>query len=201
MVEELLDNKKLIAIPKPLANELYLVAGRLGTNVPNFATEALTQALRVEQLGSDLKEAVDLFHMNQIHRGAGLVLFQRVGFNELLSKLYLNDPEKILDLWYSSGRWYSAYLSVKLNADILVYLEKDLLISWNLDESEIQAEDVVVTVRLTSFGMSRLFTDLLVMYTRGVFEELGYEISDEDVLPGLISFRFLKRELKLNTIM
>jgi hypothetical protein len=193
MVEELLDDKKLIPVPKPLANQLYLVTGRLGTNVGSFATEALTQALRVLELGSDLKEAVDLFHMNQIHRGAGLVIFQRAGFKELITNLYLEDPEKILELWYSSGRWYSAYLSVKLNADILGYLEKDLLISWNLDESQIQVEDVLINVRLTSFGMSSMFTDLLVMYTRGIFEELGYELSDEDVLPGLISIRFIKK--------
>jgi hypothetical protein len=193
MVEELLDNKKLIPIPKPLANEAYLVTGRLGTNVANFATEALTQALRVEKLGSNLKEAVDLFHMNQIHRGAGLVLFQRADFKELITKLYLEDPEKILELWYSSGRWYSAYLSLKLNTDILGYLEKDLLISWNLDESNIQVEDVLVNVRLTSFGMSQIFTDLLVMYTRGIFEEIGYAVSEEDVLPGLISLRFMKK--------
>ena len=193
MVEELLENKKLIAVPKPLANQIYLVTGRLGTNVPSFTTEALTQALRVEQLGSDLKTAVDLFHMNQIHRGAGLILFQRAGFKELLVNLFSEDPEKILKLWYSSGRWYSAYLAVKLNSDILGHLEKDLLISWNLDEAKIQVEDVIVNVRLTSFGMSSMFTDLLVMYTKGIFEELGYYVSDKDILPGLISLKFLKQ--------
>ena len=193
MVEELLDDKKLIPVPRPLADHLRLVTGRLGTNISNFATDALEQALRAEQLGSDLKETVDLYHMNQIQRGAGMVFFQRAGFKGLLTKLFKNDRETLLELWYNSGRWYSAYLSARLNQEVLSFLEKDLLVSWNLDESEILTKDVLVSIRLTSFGMSTQFTDLLVVYTKGIFEELGYDVSSEDILPGLISMKFLKK--------
>lgn len=193
MVEELLDNKKLIPVPTSLADQLRIVTRRLGTNVSNFTTTSLEQALRVEQLGSDLKEAVDLYQMNEIQRGAGMVFFQRAVFSELLSILFENEREKILETWYRSGRWYSAYLSARLHQDILEYLEKDLLISWNLDESELIIKDVMVNVRLASFGMSTQYTDLLVVYTKGIFDELGYDASDEDVLPGLISIKFLKK--------
>ena len=193
MVEELLDNKKLIPVPTSLADQLRIVTRRLGTNVSNFTTTSLEQALRAEQLGSDLKEAVDLYQMNEIQRGAGMVFFQRAVFSELLSILFENEREKILETWYRSGRWYSAYLSARLHQDVLEYLEKDLLISWNLDESELIIKDVMVNVRLASFGMSTQYTDLLVVYTKGIFDELGYDASDEDVLPGLISIKFLKK--------
>ena len=193
MVEELLDNKKLIPVPTSLADQLRIVTRRLGTNVSNFTTTSLEQALRADQLGSDLKEAVDLYQMNEIQRGAGMVFFQRAVFSELLSILFENEREKILETWYRSGRWYSAYLSARLHQDVLEYLEKDLLISWNLDESELIIKDVMVNVRLASFGMSTQYTDLLVVYTKGIFDELGYDVSDEDVLPGLISIKFLKK--------
>ncbi len=42
------------------------------------------------------------------------------------------------------------------------------MISWNLDESEIRVEDVIVSVRLTSFGMSREFTELIGCVYKGV---------------------------------
>ena len=193
MVEELLDNKKLIRVPTSLADQLRIVTRRLGTSVSNFTTTSLEQALRAEQLGSDLKEAVDLYQMNEIQRGGGMVFIQRAVFSELLSILFENEREKILETWYRSGRWYSAYLSARLHQDILEYLEKDLLISWNLDESELIIKDVMVNVRLASFGMSTQYTDLLVVYTKGIFDELGYDVSDEDVLPGLISIKFLKK--------
>ena len=192
MVEELLDDTKLIPVPRLLADQVRLVTRSLGTNVSSFTKIALEQALRVEQLNSDLKEAVDMYHMNLVQRGAGMLIFQRAGFKDLLSNLDIEKREKLLETWYRSGRWYSAYLSARLDQDILEFLETDLLITWNLDESEIKTKDVMVSVRLTCFGMSPQFTDFLVMYTKGIFGELGYDISDEDVLPGLISVNFLK---------
>jgi hypothetical protein len=193
MVEELLTDTKLIPIPKPLANQLRLLAGRLGVSVTSLTEEALEQVLRADTLGSNVKGAVDILHMAQVHRGAGLMNFQRAGVSDLFKRLYDEDSEGLLDLWYRSGRWYAAYLSNRLNGDYFDFFEQDLLVSWNLDESEISVEDVVVYVRLTSFGMSREFTDLLVLYTKGFFEELGYVVSEEDVLPGLVSIKFIKK--------
>jgi len=193
MVEELLTDTKLIPIPKPLANQLRLLAGRLGVSVASLTEEALEQVLRADTLGANVKDAVNILHMAQVHRGAGLINFQRTGVRDLIKRLYEEDSKGLLELWYRSGRWYAAYLSNRLIGDFFTFFEQDLLVSWNLDESEILIEDVVVNVRLTSFGMSREFTDLLVVYTKGFFEELGYVVSDEDVLPGLVSFKFIKK--------
>ena len=193
MVEELLTDTKLIPIPQPLANQLRLLAGRLGVSVSSLTEEAFEQVLRADSMDSSLKDAVDLLHMAQVHRGAGLINFQRAGFKGLIGRLYSEDPEALRELWYSSGRWYAAYLSNRLNGDFFDFFEQDLLVSWNLDESEIRVKDVQMGVRLTSFGMSSEFTELLVVYTKGFFEELGYSVSDEDVLPGLVSFKFIKK--------
>lgn len=193
MVEELLTDTKLILVSKSLANQLRLMAGRLGVSVSSITEEALEQVLRADTLGSSVKDAVDILHMSQVHRGAGLINFQRTGVKDLIKQLYEEDAESLLKLWNSSGRWYAAYLSNRLNGDFFSFFEKDLLVSWNLDESEISIEDVAVSVRLTSFGMDKEFTDLLVVYTKGFFEELGYAVSSEDVLPGLVSFHFIKK--------
>ncbi|MFA9495074.1 MAG: hypothetical protein ACERKS_04045, partial [Candidatus Bathyarchaeota archaeon] len=69
MVEELLDDTKLIPVPRLLADQVRLVTRRLGTNVSIFTKTALEQALRAEQLNSDLEEAVDMYHMNLVQRG------------------------------------------------------------------------------------------------------------------------------------
>ena len=193
MVEELLDDTKLIPVPSELANQLRLLAGRMGVSVSSITTEALEQVLRADELDSSVKDAVDILHMAQVHKGAGLVNFQRAGVKDLIRRLYDEDSEGLLNIWYRSGRWYAAYLSNRLNGDFFKFFEQDLLVSWNLDESDIQLEDVVVAVRLTSFGMSPEFTELLVVYTKGFFEELGYMVSSEDVLSGLVSFKFIKK--------
>ncbi|MCJ7731917.1 hypothetical protein MUP51_06340, partial [Candidatus Bathyarchaeota archaeon] len=100
MVEELLDDTKLIPVSKPLANQLRLLAGRLGVNVSSITEEALEQVLRADELGSSLKDAVDILHMAQVHRGAGLINFQRAGLKDLIKRLYTEDPEALSQLWY-----------------------------------------------------------------------------------------------------
>ena len=191
MVEELLDDTKLIKVPKALANQLKLVSGRLGTNTSDFATEALTQALRVDDMGSNLETAVDMYELVQIHKGAGLVNLPRTMMNECL----VLDPSKECDKerFLEAGKWYAAFISSKLSSEqILSFLENDLLVFWNLDEVEIVEEDVVVDFRATSFSMSISVTEMFVLYTRGIFTELGYSETEKDVLPGLVSLKFLK---------
>ena len=192
MVEELLDDTKFIVVPRQLADQLRLVAARLGTSVSDFSVEALTQALRIHEMGADLKEAVDIYHLSDVQRGAGNVQVTRSVFRDIILKLYAEDRDELLRVWGDHGRWYGAYLKAKLSRDeVLGFLEKDLLVSWNLDEAEITRRDLMVTMRLVSFGMSEEFTELLVSYVLGLMGELGFSENERDVLRGLVFMRLL----------
>jgi len=190
---ELLDNTKLIPVPKELADRFKVLAGRLGVSVSSLASEVLEEALRVDKLGYSVRDAVDVLSLALVHRGAGLVCFQRRGLVELIQRLYEEDQDGLRDLWYRAGRWYAAYLSSRLDEQIFGFFERDMRLSWCLDESMVRVEDVVVYVRFTSFGMSDAFTDLLVVYSHGFFEWLGYSVVEEEVLPGLVSLRFIRQ--------
>jgi len=192
MVEELLGSTKFLEVPRQLADELRAVAARLGVSVSDFAVEALTQAMRAQELGADLGEAVDLYHLSGIQRGAGNIQVTRNVLREIIRELYENDVDGLRGLWSEHGRWYGAYLKARLGRDyVLGYLEQDLLATWNLDEAEVSQRDLMVAVRCVSFGMSEEFTDLLVSYVVGVMEELGFAENERDALPGLVSLKFL----------
>ena len=194
MVEELLDDKKFIVVPAEIANQLRIVSGRRGSSAVSYAEEVFTQAFRVDEMGSRLEEAVDTYRLVTVQRGAGSIFVNRARFKELVERLYREDAEELSSIWYESGRWYGAYLLTKLSGEgIFGFLEKDLLVTWNLDEAEIRQEDVIVFVRCTSFGMSRELTDLLVHYLVGLMDELGYIENDRDVLRGLVIMKFLKK--------
>jgi len=194
VVEELLDDKKFIVVPAEIANQLRIVSGRLGSSAVSYAEDVFTQAFRVDEMGSNLEEAVDTYRLVTVQRGAGSICVNRARLKELVERLYLEDAEELSGIWYESGRWYGAYLLTKLNGeDVFGFLEKDLLVMWNLDETEIRREDVIVSIRCTSFGMSRELTDLLVHYLVGLMEELGYSENDREVLRGLVMMKFLKK--------
>ena len=192
MVEELLDDTKFIVVPRHFANQIRLLANRLGMNVSDFAVEALTQAMRALELGSNIREAVDMYHLNNVQRGAGNIQVTRTVFKEVLEMLYDSDGDELHKLWYDQGKWYGAYLKAKLSRDqILKFLERDLLVTWNLDEAEVIQQDLMVSIRCVSFGMSEIFTDLMVSYIRGIAEELGFAENEYDALRGLVYLKFL----------
>ena len=60
MVEELLTDTKLVRIPKELANQLRIVSSRLGTNVTDFAAEALSQAAHQAGNGQEVPLVRDI---------------------------------------------------------------------------------------------------------------------------------------------
>jgi hypothetical protein len=193
MVEELLDDTKLIKVQRALASQLKLVAVRLGTSVSEYASVALSQALRVDDMGSNLENAVDVFELVNVHKGAGLVNLPRNSVNQLMSSMDETELYEIHENFFEAGRWYAAYISSKFSSDhLLTFLQDDFKVFWNLDEVEIIERDVLVEFRATSFRLSSKLTDLLVMYTKGIFEEMGYTATVEEILPGLVFFRFLK---------
>jgi len=192
MVEEFLDDTKFIIVPRQLADQLRALTARLGQSVSDFAVEALTQAMRAQELGSDLGEAVDLHRLSGVQRGAGNIQVTRTVLKEIIGKLYGSDGDEFCRLWRDHGKWYGAYLKARLGReDVLGFLERDLLVTWNLDEAEVAQRDLMVTVRCVSFGMSEEFTELMVSYVMGVMEELGFTENERDVLRGLVSLKFL----------
>jgi len=192
MVEEFLDDTKFIIVPRQLADQLRALTARLGLSVSDFAVEALTQAMRAQELGSDLGEAVDLHRLSGVQRGAGNIQVTRTVLKEIIGKLYESDGDGLRGLWHEHGKWYGAYMKARLGReDVLGFLERDLLVTWNLDEAEVVQQDLMVSVRCVSFGMSEEFTELLVNYVVGVMEELGFAENERDILRGLVSLKFL----------
>jgi len=182
---------KLIVVPSRLVERLRAVAARQGVHLSRYAAEALEQALRAEGLGTSLREAVDLYRLVEIQRGAGAVQISRSSLEQLVGELYPGNGEELRRIWREAGRWYGEYLRTKLNDDgVLGFFEKALLVSWDLDEVEVRDDGGAVTVRCTSFMMPLEVTELLISYISGVMSSLGYEELDRDYLRGMATLRY-----------
>jgi len=186
---------KLIVLPSRLVERLRKPAGRQGVSISNYAAEALEQALRATGLGISIQEAVDLYKIMQIQREAGAVQISRESLDRLIEKLHADGGEDLRAIWLEAGRWYGEYLRAKLKGDgVLGFFEKALLVSWNLDEADVDEEDGGVRLRCTSFMMSPEKTELLINYITGVMLSLGYEEVSNEHLRGMVLTRFRKIE-------
>lgn len=186
-------NAKLVVLPEELVDKLRAITIRKGVSLTNFAAEALEQAIRMEDLGGKLEDAVDVFNLYNVSQAAGAVHVPRSNFNAMIAELYKVDHEGLLDIWREAGRWYGEYLRAMLGEEALAFFRSSLLVFWNLDEVSITRDGLMVTIKLVSFVMSLELTELLSSYILGVMSSLGYELMEEDGLRGLTTLRF--REL------
>jgi hypothetical protein len=187
------ENTKLIVVPSDIVDQLRRVSWKRGTSLANLTEEALTQALRVDEMGATLVDAVDTFKLFEDHQGAGAITLTRTNLQHLLSKVTKREQKNLDKLWYESGKWYGTYLTTKFKDDGLFnLLDKDLKILWNLDETKITVTDLKVDVKCTSFDMSDELTHLLHVYIQGFMNALQYKETGSEVLRGLLDLTFLK---------
>ncbi|MFB0557615.1 MAG: hypothetical protein ACETVY_00725 [Candidatus Bathyarchaeia archaeon] len=192
MVTRSSKDTKLVVLPGRLVERLKEIAVRRGVSVSGFAAGALEQAVRAEEMEASLEEAVDVFGIFETIRGSGAVQIPRSKFNSLISELHRSNRDELLAAWEKVGRWYGEYLYARLGEGALGFLEKALLVSWNLDEVEIHNEGLIVNLRFTSFIMAFELTELLVSYISGIMNALGFEAIEKSYLRGLATLSFRK---------
>ena len=194
LIKGVVDGTRLIILPTPLVEQVKVLAANKGVSLSTYAENALKEALRAEELGTSLGETVDLYHLYEVQRGSGALHVSRTSLDQLLTGLYRDRRDELHRLWQDSGRWYGEFLYAKLGEDqTMGFLEKVLLVSWNLDETEVKRSYLMVDVRLVSFTMSVELTELMVSFIAGVMDSLGYELNNREVERGLVSLSYRKK--------
>jgi hypothetical protein len=142
-------------------------------------------------MDASLSDAVDAYRLSEMQRGAGMVDVPRSSLNQLIERLYLKRGGDLRRVWEEAGHWYGEYLKAKLNpGETLAFLEKELMVAWNLDEAEVKVSDNEVSVRWVSFNMTEGLTELLLSYLSAVMGALGYREVGRDSLRGMATLKY-----------
>lgn len=185
MVDGLSKETKLVVLPELLVERLKTIARKRGVSLTSFAAEALEQAVKADEMGSSLEEAVEAFDVHELSRETGALQIPRSTFDDFIVDLYPENWDGLLGAWGKAGRWYGEYLRIKFGSEALGVFERALVLFWNLEDVEVEVEGLDVKLVLTSFAMSREMTELMVRYVSGAMVALGYDVVEEDHLEGL----------------
>lgn len=190
MIKGVKDTKFLV-VPAELADRLKEVAVRHRVSLSAYVASILREALRAEEMGVTLGEALSLYRMMEIQRGAGVLQAPRTALQPLLSKAYREAGEELRNLWFEAGRWYGQYLKTRLGDENPIgFLEEVLRHHWNLDEVSFRGDDLELLVTFISFTLSMEGTELLSCYISGILHSLGFREEDRSILEGLARIRF-----------
>ena len=101
---------KLVSLPVELVDRLQRVASRKGLSLTAYSAENLEEALRAEDNGVPLDEAVESYRILRVQLAAGAIQVPRWSLDAVVKVLFSADKEAALSDWAEAGKWYGEYL-------------------------------------------------------------------------------------------
>ena len=181
---------KLVSLPVELVDRLQRAASRKGLSLTAYSAENLEEALRAEDNGVPLDEAVESYRILRVQLAAGAIQVPRRSLDAVVKVLFSADKEAALSDWAEAGKWYGEYLRTLFGEGAIEMVGGVLKVSWNLDEVELRREEMKAELRFASFALSSEVTELLVSYIAGVMGSLGYERRGGEFFRGLAKLSF-----------
>jgi hypothetical protein len=181
---------KLLSLPEELVDRLQRAASKKGLSLTAYSAENLEEALRAEDNGVPLNEAVESYRILRVQLAAGAIQVPRRSLDAVVKVLFSADKETALSDWAEAGKWYGEYLRTLFGEGAIEMVGGVLKVSWNLDEVEMRREEMKAELRFASFALSEDVTELLVSYIAGVMGSLGYERRGGEFVRGLAKLSF-----------
>jgi len=183
--------KRLIPVPEALLNGLMKASSKEGKPLNKYIEDALEQAVKVFEAGQDLRGMVRFFEVLQSQKASGAVFTPLIVYDFLTSKVYSSDKEKLLEVWFSSGKWYGKYLAEKFANPIQALADLLQAARWDLNEVDVKRADGVIKFRCTSAALTKEGTELLLKFIEGALEGMYYKIVKSEFMKGLILLEFI----------
>ena len=187
-----MSKRKMLAAEEDLANKVTELAERRGLTVYQTVNDILEQALRAEEGGLSLREAVDRRSDMEQAKGMGLTFTVEPLYYKVIDLAYSKDKEKVLDLWREMGLWYGKYFKSRKDEPIkaltaaLGYLTQGSQFAVERDKGE------DLTVSCISERFTAGYTHSFITFIEAAFQVLGYKVLENEMTRGIIKIRFSK---------
>lgn len=191
MSEVHIKGKRLIPIPEALLRGLMDASSKEGKPLNKYVEDALKQAVRVFESGQDLNGMVRYFEILQSQKASGAVFTPLTVFDFLTNKVYATDKEKLLEMWFESGKWYGKYILEKFENPVQALADLLQVARWDLNEVNIKEIDGKIKFRCTSTALTREGTQLLLRFIEGALAGMECKTVKSDFMKGLVLVEFV----------
>ena len=105
-------------------------------------------------------------------------------------KVYATDKDKLLDLWYESGKWYGKYITEKFQDPVQALADLLQVARWDLNEVNVKVIDDKLKLRCTSTALTKEGTEQLLKFIAGALDGMECKILKKESMKGLILVEF-----------
>ena len=108
LVTKVPKDSKLVVLPEKLVARLQEITTKKGISLSGYATEAMEQSIKMNEMGAKLSDAVDFYFIYTLMRAAGIINIPRANFNNMISDLYKLKHDDLWKVWNEAGKWNSS---------------------------------------------------------------------------------------------
>jgi hypothetical protein len=184
--------RKMLAAEEDLANRVAQLAEKRGLTVYQTVNDILEQAIRAEDSGLSLKDAVDRRRDMDLAREMGLTFTVEHLYYQVVDLAYKQDKRKVMDLWQEMGLWYGKYFKGKGNDAIKSLTEALNYLTRGSQFTMERGKGDELTVSCISERYSRGYTEAFAAFITSAFNVLGYKVLENEAHQGIIRLRLSK---------
>ena len=108
----------------------------------------------------------------------------------MTQNVYATDKEKLLDVWFESGKWYGKYITEKFENPVQALADLLHAVRWDLNEVNVKEIDGKLKLRCTSTSLAKDGTELLLKFISGALNGMDCKILKNEFMKGLILVEF-----------
>ncbi len=184
--------RKLIAAREDLVERAMEVARRRNMTFYGLVNEALEQLMRVDEMGTTLKEVVDAYEILDVVKRDGFIIVVEGLLYDVVEEAVKVDERRAMKRWYEVGQWYGKYYAARQPNDPLEALVKALrALTWGVADLHVMKDDNGdVIIRCASRRFPSAYTELLNAFMDGAMHPLGYKVKRQERTKGVIMVEF-----------
>jgi hypothetical protein len=184
--------RKMLAAEEDIANKVAELANKRGLTVYQTVNDILEQALRAEESGLNLKEAVDRSDSMKRARDLGLAFTVEHLYYQVVDAAYKNGKEQIIDLYRDMGIWYGKYFKTRNHEPIKAFHDALGFITYGSQFSVEKGRGDEYSVNCISERFSRGYTEAFSTFLEAAYSVLGFRVVDREVTKGIIRLKLEK---------
>jgi len=186
--------RKMLAARDDLADKAGKIAQRRGFTLFAMINDLLELAIKVDNLGISLEEAVSAYELAREIKDAGFTLVLETLLYDTARFAYEKKSAEVLKTWFDAGAWVAQRYLARGIKDPLEAYEKELkVLGWNIPDFTLERSGKNVSVRILSPRFSESYTILFNRYLEGILTGAGYDITFNEVGRGNIRMEAVKR--------
>jgi hypothetical protein len=186
--------RKMLAAKDDLADKVGKIAEKRGFTLFSMVNDLLDLAIKVDNMGVSLKEAVDAYELAREVRDASFTLVLESLLYDTSEIAYNDSAEKTLKVWYDAGVWIAQrYIARGVKDPLSAYEHELKVFSWNIPGITVDRSEKGVSIRILSPRFSESYSKLFNQYLKGILTGFGYKVTFNEVGRGNIRLEALKR--------